>query len=1028
MPPGTIVQFPFRGGIDEKTDPKSAPPGTLATLKNARQRKTGRIDMRYGSTQIGQQQLDGNTVDSCARLHTRGPELVLVDGGGLLQSYAGQYGRWAIRDALPEAVASRSPVKHLDVPWTDPDMAIVGNFEVYSWRTNGGVLTSGDVYAMVRDKATGAVVMPATKMTTANSHVCPRLVVAGTSVGLFYGDLGSNNIYARFMQTGTPTVWAAAVAVVADADITGNNTVYDVCSGASGTIYLAYWATGAAPKIHLKRVSVLGAVLTSGVVTGNADTQFGTMAISVDPSEAQLWIVWGATAPAFAVKRATANPTTLVQNLAESTLSAVPPQGAQAISALAGGSTQCLVVVQWLNPNLYPTEGFFCTTAGAVTSVGSQPWACLHTKLFTGYYQVVYKGLQNTFVLVSWATAATAGYSPARPVAVVAPRIAFNASGSGQHAINHLSGVVKQANTVYECPISVIADAIAKGALGLHRARFDFADQWLAASADRHVSRWMGAEMDSTLYLSGGIPCAYDGNQLSELGFFEQLQSSQISLTPANAGGNMNGPGTYGYQFYWEWVDAQGNVHRSAPSAVKSVSTTGAGNVNKVTITVPTLSFTLRARSANPIPKPYLVVCRTAMGGPSAQMYRVTLPDSVTTALLNDPTTATLTYVDTLNDTTLQTQPILYTATGNLESHCPPSLSCIIKHRNRLFGIGEDGRTVWASTELVAGEAPRWNDPILTISMDVDLVALGSMDDKLILWGADSTWFVQGDGPNQAGLQNTWTTPEAISLENGCIDPRSVMRNEDGLYYQGQRGFYMLSRALEIVPIKAPEDTLDGNSCIFDAQAMSTEDALVWACRPAPNSTSSIRLHFDDFHKTWSVDYMRDGGSTSQAISALVEWNGALYWSTDQGKVFHEDPSTFLDGGAWFDASWETQWISAGGPMAFQRVRKVQVLGERLGNHDLKVSLAFDYSNTYVQSFTWSATRNAFTRDVCEMRVGAQNGANPRCRAIRVKVEMLTPTGLAITGNVSPAIFSALGLEIVPMAGMPRLGAANART
>jgi hypothetical protein len=46
---GELIQLPFRAGIDEGTNPKQLPPGTLQVGTNIRQDKAGRIRKRFGS-------------------------------------------------------------------------------------------------------------------------------------------------------------------------------------------------------------------------------------------------------------------------------------------------------------------------------------------------------------------------------------------------------------------------------------------------------------------------------------------------------------------------------------------------------------------------------------------------------------------------------------------------------------------------------------------------------------------------------------------------------------------------------------------------------------------------------------------------------------------------------------------------------------------------------------------------------------------------------------------------------------------
>jgi hypothetical protein len=50
--------------------------------------------------------------------------------------------------------------------------------------------------------------------------------------------------------------------------------------------------------------------------------------------------------------------------------------------------------------------------------------------------------------------------------------------------------------------------------------------------------------------------------------------------------------GTYGIQVVWYWQDAQGQIHRSRPSAVVQATITGGGGAGSIALVIPTLRVT----------------------------------------------------------------------------------------------------------------------------------------------------------------------------------------------------------------------------------------------------------------------------------------------------------------------------------------------------------------------------------------------------------------------------------------------------
>ena len=75
-----LVQAPFRFGVDEGTDPKQVPFGTLLTAQNVVWEKSGRLQKRQGTTTLTTSVVDDGSISSASRLITRGSELALTNG------------------------------------------------------------------------------------------------------------------------------------------------------------------------------------------------------------------------------------------------------------------------------------------------------------------------------------------------------------------------------------------------------------------------------------------------------------------------------------------------------------------------------------------------------------------------------------------------------------------------------------------------------------------------------------------------------------------------------------------------------------------------------------------------------------------------------------------------------------------------------------------------------------------------------------------------------------------------------------
>ena len=123
-------------------------------------------------------------------------------------------------------------------------------------------------------------------------------------------------------------------------------------------------------------------------------------------------------------------------------------------------------------------------------------------------------------------------------------------------------------------------------------------------------------------------------------------------------------------------------------------------------------------------------------------------------------------------------------------------------------------------------------------------------------------------------------------------------------------------------------------------------------------------------------------------------------------------------------------WISEGGPLGYQRIRRAMVLGDLETDCDFSLEFGFNHAEAFAQSFTWTSDKLALFEDGANvgMRVGCQNGASPRCRAFRLAWRDAAPTGPgAVVGTGKGVNLSAVGFEVVPKPNMDRRSA-RART
>lgn len=440
---------------------------------------------------------------------------------------------------------------------------------------------------------------------------------------------------------------------------------------------------------------------------------------------------------------------------------------------------------------------------------------------------------------------------------------------------------------------------------------------------ERSYSR---AEIANNLYVGGGMLFAYDGQSLVEDSY--NWNPVIQSMTPSSTG-NTN----YSYVAVWEWVDNAGNLHRSAPSVPYDLTTNapiGAGsNVSNITIYPLSLTEKTPANNRSPV---VCVLYRTKANG--TEYYK--LP--VTTANNNDTGNQ---YITTAPDNTTDADltELIYTTDGVLPNDAPPPVGALVVHRNRLFTIDSTNPLViYYSKRVGATNAVEWSDAQV-INVDPTggpVIALASLDDKLIIFKESSIRFIAGQGPQPDGANDDYGDTILVTTDAGCNNIRSVVNTPEGIIFKSSKGVYMINRGLQVSYIGAAVEAFN-------------PDFVTSAVLMAENNQIRITLDtakmlvYDYFVNTWSVF------TNLNAVDSII-WNNTQAFITNAGRVAVETPNTYNDNGTPYSMEITTGWLNFSGIQGFQRLWRFYVLGEFKSEHDLQVNLYYDYNNATSQT------------------------------------------------------------------------------
>lgn len=436
------------------------------------------------------------------------------------------------------------------------------------------------------------------------------------------------------------------------------------------------------------------------------------------------------------------------------------------------------------------------------------------------------------------------------------------------------------------------------------------------------------AKVGENLFICNGQVQEIDGERVFENGFIFPPYILKLNPITTAPDPDYNSK-TINYICTYEYYDGNGNVIESAPSPVSTIVTPSSCNGVRVECASPVGSLKNIGQGSMA-----LVVYRTEPSG--TVFYRsITYPILFNNGFVD-------TYGESISNANLINNRILYTAGGVLENNPAPAAKFSTSGGNRLFLGGlEDGDIAYSKKQL-QGESVNFNS-LLRIRISsgenadtTKLTALGYLDGKLIIFREQSIYFIQGDGPLETGQQDTFTEPEVISSDAGCVDPRSVLNVPMGIMFKSRKGIYLLNRSLSTEYIGAAVEDFNNENIVAAIVSDKFNEARFY-------TSSNNCLVYNYLFNTWSVFK----GQTN--VDADI-WQGSPV-SLVSNKVVVETENTYQDDGQYYSMKLVTPWLKLNAIQGFQRVYQLWIIGGYKSVHTLKMKIYVNYIDTVVETY-----------------------------------------------------------------------------
>lgn len=942
------ISINFSKGLDTKTDPYQVLIGNFLFLQNSVFTTSGRLTKRNGFQNITQ--LPNTQQTTLTTLNDN-----LIATGVDLYAFSEETNQWLNQGNIQPIQLSVSPLVRVSTSQESPDIAI----------TPTGLccltyMDSSASYYQVSDSKTGQQIVKRT--TLPSTSVNPRAFLLGSYFIVTFEVTVSLATHLQYIAIPVGNPGSPGPATDLSNDLLDLQSGYDGYV-ANNTLFVGY--ESGANSVNIVTLSKT-LILSSATVipTSNADL----VSVVADTTNSSIWIsFWDSVSTngyvaAFNYSLVPVVPKTLIiattsireiTSVAENGILSVFYENINSY-AFSGGALSDFISKLTVTYSATPVVS---STTVMLRSVG------LASKAFIGangtiYMLVAYGPLGQT---PASNNSNQPSYFLVDSTGAIYMRLAY--SNGGGYADNQVLPSVIQIDASYYVPY-LIADLLATtnastptGAgpnkttglpagtpvnsiytqQGINLAQFEIGD------TGEFISEIAGA-----LHITGGQLWEYDGVRPVEHGF--QVWPENISVTTIATGGAITAQ-TYYYVFTYEWTDNAGNLHRSASSIPFPIVTSGAVSTN--TIYVPTLRLTYKL-PPNPV---RLVGYRWSTA--QQEYYEFT---SITMPVLNtNGTTSTwtdgtntdtsstgldyTTIVDTLPDSSILGNTLLYTTGGVIEDIAAPAAIASALFKNRLFLIdAEDQNLLWFSKQVIENTPVEMSD-LLTLYVAPTsgaqgstgpMTALSAMDDKLIIFKKDAIYYLTGTGPDNTGANNDFTDPIFITSTVGCANPSSIVLMPNGLMFQSDKGIWLLGRDLSTNYIGAAVEA-------FNSQTVLSATAI-----PATNQVrfilnNNLTLMYDYYFNQWATH------TNINAISATL-YQGAHTYLNSYGQIFQELQNSYLDGSVPVLMSLTTSWINIGGLQGFERFYFGFLLGTYLSPFKLNVNLAYNYNASAIQS------------------------------------------------------------------------------
>jgi hypothetical protein len=466
----------------------------------------------------------------------------------------------------------------------------------------------------------------------------------------------------------------------------------------------------------------------------------------------------------------------------------------------------------------------------------------------------------------------------------------------------------------------------------------------------------------------------------------------------------------YWYSVTYEWTDNQGYAYRSQPSIPTTVTLT---SDTSVTVNIPMLRLTSKTTNVVKI----VIYRYSLLSGAYNQVTSITAP------ILNDTTVDSYAYTDTLADSSVIGNNILYTTGGVVPDTNGPACNGIMTlFDTRLWLVdAEDPNLLWVSKQVIEGTTVEMSSYFTiycapnqgTVASTGPITALAPMDDKLIIFKENAIYYINGTGPDNLGTTQVgcplgqYSQPTFCTSVVGCTNQQSIVMTSMGLMFQSDKGIWLLSRDLQTSYIGSPVEAFNG-ATVNSANAIPGTNYVVFTL------STGQSLMYDYYVQQWGTF------EGAPAVSSTLYQD--LHTIVDQyGNISQATPGVYADIDNPVLMSFVTSWLNLAGLQGYERFYEFYMLANFFSPHSLLCQVAYDYNPSVSNSQLITPTPQRYSSPVpSPFGVPTPFGAPTSKEQYRVHAKkqlcesfQLAITEVAVQGQPIGAGFTMSGIDLV---------------